>query len=87
MRASELLGRTVYAPDGTAIGVISDLLCAAGEDGLPRVRSAIVAPRHHTRLLGYDRPGIQGPWLIEKLAGWLQRGVREIPWPEVRLDP
>jgi hypothetical protein len=32
-----------------------------------------------------ERPGIQGPWLLERLAGWLHPGVREVPWNEVEL--
>jgi sporulation protein YlmC with PRC-barrel domain len=85
MRASELLGRPVYAADGTEIGRIADLITERDGNGVPRVTAALVTPGRRGRLLGYERSGIQGPWLIERIAGWLHRDTREIPWPQVRL--
>jgi sporulation protein YlmC with PRC-barrel domain len=86
MRASELLGRPVYDVAGAEIGRIADLITRRDGDGSPRVTAALVTPGRRGRLLGYERSGIQGPWLVERLAGWLHRGTREIPWPEVRLS-
>ena len=87
MRASDILGSTVYAGDGRPIGTISELICRPDADGIPRLVEVQVSPGRRHRLLGYERPGIQGPWLLEKLASWLHRGSHVIPWAEVRLQP
>ena len=84
-RASSYLGRTVRDADGRELGRIADLIARTGPDGVPQVVAALVTPGHRGRLLGYERPGIQGPWIIERLAGWLHRGTREIPWRDVRF--
>jgi hypothetical protein len=87
MRASELLGRTAYAADGDVLGRVADLIARPDADGLPRIRAALVTPGRRGRLLGYERPGIQGPWVIERIAQWLHRGSRELPWADVSLQP
>ncbi|MBV1856683.1 PRC-barrel domain-containing protein [Catellatospora tritici] len=86
MKASDLLGRTVVGAGGEVVGKVADLLCRRDADGVTRIDAVLVTPGRRGRLLGYERPGIQGPWLIEKLAQWLHRGTREIPWHEVRFQ-
>lgn len=46
------------------------------------VRALVSHPRRR-RLLGYERPGIQGPWLLERLADWLNRDSREYAWSDL----
>ncbi|PWW53167.1 hypothetical protein [Actinokineospora spheciospongiae] len=87
MRASDLLGRTVLDRDGTPLGRAVDLLAAPGADGVPVITAVLVAPRHRGRLLGYERPGIHRPWVIERIALFLHRGLREVPWDEVCWAP
>jgi GNAT superfamily N-acetyltransferase len=87
VKASDLLGRHAYDADGRDLGVIADLLARpSGRDGA-RIYAVLVTPGHRGRLLGYERPGIQGPWLLERFADWLHRGTREIPWAQLRLSP
>ncbi|MEV6909300.1 PRC-barrel domain containing protein [Amycolatopsis sp. NPDC051071] len=86
MRASELLGRVAYDQEGHRLGKIADLLTEAGPDGTHQLVAALVTPGHRGRLLGYERPGINAPWLINRLAAVLHRGAREIPWADIRLD-
>ncbi|SEF37171.1 PRC-barrel domain-containing protein [Amycolatopsis pretoriensis] len=85
MRASDLLGTDAYDVDGRYLGRIADLLTEPGPDGTPVVRAALVAPRRRVRLLGYERDELRRPWLIDRIARWLHRDVREIPWTSVRL--
>ena len=87
MRASDYLGRPVYDESGTELGRIADLLARADRSGTPRVYAALVTPGRRGRLFGYEREGIQGPWLVEQFSRWLHRGTREIPWPDVHLTP
>jgi sporulation protein YlmC with PRC-barrel domain len=87
MRASELLGRTVYDAKGTVLGRIADLVAEETGGGAPRVVAALVTRGRRGRLFGYERPGINGPWLIERFARLLHRGAREIPWGDVVLNP
>jgi hypothetical protein len=83
MRASDLIGRTAYDADGRPQGRIADLLARRAPDGTMYVHAAFVTPRWRGRLFGYERPGIEGPWLIEWLANRLHRGSREIPWEDL----
>jgi hypothetical protein len=39
------------------------------------------------RLLGYERPEVRGPWLLEVLARWiLRRKARRVAWHDVRVE-
>jgi hypothetical protein len=87
MRASDLIGATAYDTHGRPHGRIADLLTTAGPDGTPYVYAALITPRYRGRLLGYERPDMRGPWIIERLVGLLHRGTREIPWTEIHLQP
>jgi hypothetical protein len=84
MRASDLLGAVAHDAAGNRLGRITELICRIDPDGTPRIHEVQISPGRRHRLLGYERPGIQGPWLLERIAGWLHRGTRTIPWSELR---
>jgi sporulation protein YlmC with PRC-barrel domain len=84
MRAGELINRTVYDRNGERLGRAADLLAYPDSLGRLRITHVLVTPRWRGRLFGYERPGMQGPVVIEWLARALHRGTREVPWNEVR---
>jgi hypothetical protein len=86
MRAHDAITRDAYDAAGRRLGRIVDLVTEPDGQGRPRVVAAIVAPHWHGRLLGYERTGARGPWLVERVARWLYRGHREVPWARLRLD-
>ncbi|MEU0878343.1 PRC-barrel domain containing protein [Lentzea sp. NPDC005914] len=83
MLASDLLGRTVRDRAGRPLGRVADLLTEADESGRHQVVKVLVTPRWRGRLLGFERPGIQRPWVLERLARVLHRGTREVAWEDV----
>ncbi|GAB2813440.1 PRC-barrel domain containing protein [Lentzea nigeriaca] len=83
MLASDLLGRTVRDRAGNPLGRVADLLTEPDEHGRHRVVRVLVTPRWRGRLLGFERPGIQRPWLLERISYLLHRGTREVPWEDV----
>jgi hypothetical protein len=86
MRASDLLGRIAYDRDGQPLGRIADLLTRPGADGVHQLHSVLIAPRHRGRLFGYEREGVQRPWVIDRIARLLHRGSHEVPWTDLRLQ-
>jgi hypothetical protein len=92
MRASDLLGATVVGPDGEPVGVVTDLRCVQdgplrGAMAAPRLDALVVSHRHTGSLLGYDRRGQQGPWLVRVIVRRLHRHMMVIPWAEVAGVP
>ncbi len=87
MRVSELRNHVVYDLDGNQIGYIGDVLVGGPPDDVPAITHVLLLQRKLIRLFGYERDDINGPWLIEKLAGWLQGARRVVSVSEVRLDP
>jgi hypothetical protein len=87
MRASDLLGRTVYHPDAEPAGRIVDLIAHPDNDGNLFVSAAILTTGRRGRLLGYERPGMGGPWPIRKLAQWLHRHMHQVELRHLRLRP
>jgi hypothetical protein len=85
VRASDLLGATAISASGAPLGRISELLCETGPDGVPKIVEVEVTRGRRLRLLGYERAGIQGPWVLEKLASWLHRHTQTIPWQDLNL--
>jgi hypothetical protein len=83
MLASDLVGRTVHDRAGNPLGRVADLLTEADDSGRQRVVRVLVTPRWRGRLLGFERPGIQRPWLLERLARVLHRGTHEVEWEDV----
>jgi hypothetical protein len=86
VRDEELLRRPVWHASGDYLGRIIDLVIEPDPPGGPRVVAVLVDKTWHARLLGYQRPYVHGPWLIERLARMLYRDTRRVPWAEVRLD-
>ena len=84
MLVSDYLGRKAYDRDGHEIGRIEDLIVTAPPDDYPVITHVLIC-RRRTRLFGYERQEITGPWIIEKLARWIQGPVRELPLAEIRL--
>jgi hypothetical protein len=88
MRASELLGRPVVDSNGSALGYVTDLRCVLdgplrGVMCAPRVHALVVSRHHFGSLLGYDRRGQQGPWIIRVVVRLLHRDLKVIPWSAV----
>ncbi|MCP2241731.1 hypothetical protein [Lentzea aerocolonigenes] len=83
MLASDLLGLVVRDRAGRPLGRVADLLTELDEDGRQRVVRVLVSPRWRGRLLGFERPGIQPPWLLERLERVLHRGTHEVEWDDV----
>ncbi|MFD5830753.1 PRC-barrel domain containing protein [Lentzea sp. NPDC060358] len=83
MLASDLLGRSVSDRAGRPLGRVADLLTEQDENGRHRVVKVLVTPRWRGRLLGFERPGIQPPWLLDRLSALLHRGTREVPWEDI----
>jgi len=82
VRASAILGRRAYGPDGDDLGRVADLVV---ED--LTVVAAIVTKGPWGRLLGYERESARGPWLLEVLArAVLRRESRRVAWEDLRLD-
>jgi hypothetical protein len=85
MRVSALLRTRVHDAAGRPVGRVADLETRRDEQGREIVVAALVTAGRWGRLLGYERGGKTGPWLLEKLARHVlrRRTVRE-PWD--RLD-
>ena len=88
MRASDLIGREVFVGAGERLGMVTDLRCV--QDGplrgamqAPRIAALIVSRRQGGSLLGYDRRGQQGPWLIRIVVQFLHRHAVLVPWDAV----
>ncbi|TDP96458.1 PRC-barrel domain containing protein [Labedaea rhizosphaerae] len=86
MRASDLIGRQAYDRGGRPLGRITELLTTPTDECYV-VRAALVTPGHEGRLMGYSRPGFDGPWLIQRIVELLNRGTHEVAWEDIRLDP
>ncbi|SEF37399.1 hypothetical protein SAMN05421837_113229 [Amycolatopsis pretoriensis] len=85
MRASDLLGATAYDAEGRRLGRIADLIAGVDPAGAPVIRAVLVAPNRRVRLLGYERDEMSRPWLIDRIARWVHRDLREVSWDDVRL--
>ena len=88
MRASDLIGKEVRDPDGTRVGIVTDLRCV--QDGPPRgamaalrVEALLISRRHTGALLGYEPGRSQGPASIRALIRLLHRDARIVPWENV----
>jgi sporulation protein YlmC with PRC-barrel domain len=92
-RLVDLLGLPVLAVDGSRLGLVNDLRLVPSD----RVRGVfaelvvdgIVVGGHHAgSMLGYDRRGEQGPWLVRILVRALHRHAGYVPWSDVEsIDP
>jgi sporulation protein YlmC with PRC-barrel domain len=86
MRLSELLHTDVIDRDGVKLGTVEDVrLVQDGPLLLPfgaafRVAGFVVGRGSLGIRLGYQRGQVDGPWLLSKLFGWLQRRALYVPW-------
>ncbi|MEV4315606.1 PRC-barrel domain containing protein [Actinocrispum sp. NPDC049592] len=87
MLASDILGRTAHDHDGRPLGRITDLIAYRDHTGHTHVTAVLVSRRLRARLFGYERPGLQRPWVLEKLVRLAHRGTTEIPVDEIRWPP
>lgn len=90
MRASDLLGRSVYDRSGRRAGYVVEIRAVRdGPGGRLRTDGVIVA-RHRMRLFGYQRHGESGPALLRRVVRWLHRDSKYVRWEwiaEVERDP
>ena len=89
MLLSDLIGVEVFDRDGTRLGAVRDvrLVQDAPKVGMVgagfRVQGLIVGEVAFSTRLGYDRHNVRGPWLVAKVANWLHRESRFVPWDAV----
>lgn len=93
-RLGRLTGMEVLGPEGEPGGHVLDARFEPDDDGSLVLCSLIVGRGRPGALLGYDRRGDQGPWLVRSVVRRLHRHTvivgaeaAEIAWPEstVRL--
>lgn len=91
-RLSELIGADVAGPDGS-LGHVLDVRLEAGAGPAPTLVALIVGRGRPGTMLGYDRRGDQGPWLVRHVVRWMHRhsglvaagGIEEIDWEAGRV--
>ena len=88
MRAADLLGAEVFAPDGTHLGEVLDIRLEQdgpmlGADLALRIRGFVVGRRRLASHLGYDRANVNGPWLVNAVVQWLSKDNRFLAWDDV----
>jgi sporulation protein YlmC with PRC-barrel domain len=88
MRASELIDAAVVGPTGRRLGRVIDVRLAqdgpmVGAHQALRITGLVVGTKQLASRLGYDRTDATGPWLVERVAHWLARGNRFLPWDQV----
>ena len=86
MLASDLLGARVRHPHGTDLGTVVDLQATIDSDGAIVLTHVLTSRRRHLRLFGYERPEIQGPWIIAKFARAVQGPLRRTPIEDIDLS-
>jgi hypothetical protein len=89
VRLSDLLGSTVVDADGVEVGRVRDVRLVQdgpvqGSFGAGlRVYGLVVGKIDVASRLGYERAGIDAPWLVATIAHWLHRHGRYVPWDQV----
>ena len=87
MRASDVLGRRAVDGAGRDLGRIVDIVCEIDDQGRPELVAALAVRGPWGRLLGYEREQVRGPWILEKLAGWvMRRRMTTVPWQSLRWE-
>lgn len=89
MRASELIGRPVYDPDGRGLGRVHDIRIKAGgpadaqgEAGY-RICGLTIGPVAVAQRLGYGRGQMAGPWPLTVIFRSLARHSLLVDWDDV----
>jgi hypothetical protein len=90
MRAADLLGAEVFAPDGTHLGEVLDIRLEQdgpmlGADLALQIRGFVVGRRRLASHLGYDRANVNGPWLVNAVVQWLMKDNRFLAWDDVAV--
>jgi hypothetical protein len=89
VRLSDLLGATVFDADGVEVGRVRDVRMVQdgpiqGSFGAGlRVYGLVVGRIDVASRLGYERSGIDAPWLVAAIAHRLHRHGRYVPWEQV----
>jgi hypothetical protein len=92
MLLSELLGRPVRDAQGVLLGDVVDARFVL--DGPPsgngagaladaRLHGLVVGPHRHSSFLGYERTGVNRPWLIAHFLAWRERRAVLVLWSDV----
>jgi sporulation protein YlmC with PRC-barrel domain len=86
VRVDDLIKHSVHDRTGRYLGRVVDIVTERDPAGVPRVVGVVVGRGWHGRLLGYERPGVHRPWLLERVAKLLVRDTRTVSWDEVRIS-
>ncbi|GAA4165020.1 hypothetical protein GCM10022286_27580 [Gryllotalpicola daejeonensis] len=92
MRLTDLLDRPVRDATGALLGRVIDARFVL--DGAPsgngagalsdaRLHGLIVSPRRSGSFLGYERTGVNRPWLIAHFLAWRERHDVLVRWADV----
>jgi len=91
MLLTELLDRPVRDADGRGLGKVVDVRFvldgppsgAAGALAEARLHGLIVSPHRSSSFLGYERTGVDRPWLIAHLLARRERDAVLVLWADV----
>jgi sporulation protein YlmC with PRC-barrel domain len=84
-RFGRLTGMEAFGPDQAHVGRVMDARFEPGLHDRLVIRSLVVGRGRPGSLLGYDRPGQQGPWLVRAIVGRLQRGTGIVGMEEAQI--
>jgi sporulation protein YlmC with PRC-barrel domain len=84
-RLGTLTGMDVVEPTGRRVGRVLDARFAPTADGRLVLEALIVGHGQPGSLLGYDRRGDMGPWLVRRVVGWLHRHTCLVDVDRVQL--
>ncbi|MCW2765494.1 MAG: hypothetical protein JWO11_1453 [Nocardioides sp.] len=85
-RLGQLTAMEVVYPDGNRLGRVLDVRFRPADDGRLVLRSLIVGRGRPGTLLGYDRRGDQGPWLVRTVVRGLHRHTAITPAARAEID-
>jgi hypothetical protein len=92
MLLTELLGRPVRDGSGELLGRVIDARfvldgppsgSGSGQLAEARLHGLLVSPRRGDAFLGYERSGVNRPWLLAQLLAWRERGTVLVLWEDV----
>jgi hypothetical protein len=91
MRASDLIGLPVVGPDGRHHGEVLDVRLVQdgplmGAFAALRVVGLVVGHHKVAAHLGYDRSGVNAPWLVNKFVQHITRHNAFLPWDEAVVE-
>ncbi|WP_029107204.1 hypothetical protein [Mycobacterium sp. URHD0025] len=88
MQLSNLLGLRVLDAGHHPVGTVIDVRLRIAGDGAdhprsPELTGLVISPRTRSAYLGYERTGLDAPWLIATIAAWRHRGTFLAAWDDV----